>query len=111
MRVLLDENLPVQLADRLMEQHEARHVTHLGWKGLPNSELLHRAVAEGFDVLLTGDTHMADQQDLTQFNLAVVQIRVRRRVIKELLAILPAVLEAIHTAPKSELTTVSSDDH
>lgn len=110
MRVLLDEDLPVQLGDRLSGRHDVHHVARLGWKGLTNSELLRRAVAEGFDVLLTGDTHMADQQDLTRFDLAVVQIRATRKTVTNLVTLVPQVLEAIETGPKRQLTIVSSAD-
>jgi hypothetical protein len=41
-RVLLDENVPVDLAAEL-PGHEVFTVTRLGWSGLKNGELLTRA--------------------------------------------------------------------
>jgi len=54
MRILLDENVPVDLLPHLRTAHEAESVNFLGWKGLPNGELLERARA-GFDLFLTRD--------------------------------------------------------
>ena len=62
MRVLLDESLPRQLARELTE-HDVRTVPEQGWAGLRNSELLRRAVEEGFEVFLTADQNLEYQQN------------------------------------------------
>lgn len=41
MRVLLDENIPVDLAG-LLSGHDAQTVSGLGWDGVKNGELLRR---------------------------------------------------------------------
>lgn len=57
-RVLLDENLAVQL--RLwLPSVEAITVQFMGWKGMRNGELVRRAQAEGFAVLVTADRVLA----------------------------------------------------
>lgn len=57
-RVLLDENLPIRL--RLwMPGVEAVSAEFMGWKGVRNGELVRRAVAEGFEVLVTADRALA----------------------------------------------------
>ena len=57
-RVLLDENLAVQL--RLwLPSVEATTVQFMGWKGIRNGELVRRAQAEGFAVLVTADRVLA----------------------------------------------------
>jgi hypothetical protein len=53
-RVLLDEQLPRQLA-RYISGHEVRTVQQEGWAGLKNGELLRRAVAGRFEVFITAD--------------------------------------------------------
>ena len=60
MRVLLDENLPVDLAAELVG-HEPATVAGLGWRGVKNSELLSRA-QNRFEVLLTMDRNLEFQQ-------------------------------------------------
>jgi len=55
MKILLDEDVPVDILPVLRAaQQEAESVNFLGWKGLPNGELLARAQA-GYDLFLTRD--------------------------------------------------------
>ena len=65
MRILLDENIPVQLKSVFIG-HEVRSVNDpdVGWKNLANGRLL--AEMEGrFDMLITADRNMFAQQNLT----------------------------------------------
>ena len=77
MRLLLDEQLPRDLARELIG-HEVRTVQDEGWAGLNNGELLRRAEARGFDVLLTADHSLPFQHNLTLTRLAVVVLRERQ---------------------------------
>lgn len=58
-RVLLDENVPVQLRLWLPPGIDAVTVGFLGWKGTLNGELVRRAQAAGFAVLITADRRLA----------------------------------------------------
>ena len=53
MRVLLDENVPVDLAG-LIGDHDVETVSGLGWSGIKNGELLHWMHGR-FDALVTMD--------------------------------------------------------
>ena len=64
MRVLLDENMPADLAAALVG-HEVSSVLGLGWRGVKNRELLGR-VADRFDVLLTMDRDIRFPQNLSR---------------------------------------------
>lgn len=109
MRILLDEDLPRALGPHLRKGgHEVAHVDGLGWKGVKNSELLRRA-SGAYDILLTGDTNMPSQQNLARFDLAIVQLRPRRKVIDQLVALVPRALAAIPTAPRGALTVITPD--
>jgi predicted nuclease of predicted toxin-antitoxin system len=55
MRILLDENVPVDVLAVLRAcGHEPESVNYLGWKGIQNGEILLRASKE-FDLFLTRD--------------------------------------------------------
>jgi predicted nuclease of predicted toxin-antitoxin system len=57
-RVLLDENLPLRLR-RWLPGVEAVTVEFMGWKGVRNGELVRRAQAADFAVLVTADRALA----------------------------------------------------
>jgi predicted nuclease of predicted toxin-antitoxin system len=55
MRILLDENVPVDLLPFLRSAgHTAESVNFIGWKGVKNGDLLARARAD-FDLFITRD--------------------------------------------------------
>jgi predicted nuclease of predicted toxin-antitoxin system len=59
MKTLLDENMPEKLAAALMD---AQHVNELGWQGLKNGALLQTASEAGFEILVTTDASIYNQQ-------------------------------------------------
>ena len=63
MRVLLDEQLPRQLARHLIG-HDVGTVQQQGWAGLTNGELLRRAADNAWEVFLTADQNIEFQQNL-----------------------------------------------
>ncbi|GAB4133802.1 MAG: hypothetical protein Fur0046_04950 [Cyanobacteria bacterium J069] len=104
MRVLLDECIDRKLAREIVG-HTVKTVPQMGWAGIKNGQLLGLAEAD-FDVFVTVDRNLMFQQNLPQFNIAVVVIHAPsnrlldlRLAIAELLAILP-------TATKGEATIV-----
>jgi len=69
-RVLLDEQLPRQLAP-FLTGHEVRTVQQEAWAGLKNGALLTAAEVSGFTVLVTGDQNLQFQQNLSAHGLGV----------------------------------------
>jgi len=66
MRILIDEDVPVDILSPLRAaNHDAESVNFLGWKGLPNGELLKRAQTD-FDLFLTRDKDF-DARQLGRF--------------------------------------------
>ncbi len=87
MKVLLDEDIPVRL--RLyFRTAEVETVEYRGWKGLKNGALL-RAAQEHFDVLVTMDNKLPDQQPLGQFDIAVAILRAPSKALEDLAALVP----------------------
>jgi len=78
-RILLDENIPVQLKS-VFTGHEVSSVNDrdVGWKHITNGRLL--AAMEGrFDLLITADRNMFAQQNLTGRNICILVVPTNRR--------------------------------
>jgi len=73
-KVLLDEMLPVAVAG-LLSDHVVATVKAAGYTGLSNGELMRRAVADGYVVLVTADRNLPAQQNVPASGIAVVLVR------------------------------------
>jgi hypothetical protein len=92
-RILFDQGTPVPLRNHL-STHQVTTAFELNWGSLTNGELLAKAEAANFEVLVTTDQNLRYQQNLTQRRIAVVVImstswpRIQKRI--------PAVVDAIN---------------
>jgi hypothetical protein len=77
MRILFDQGTPVAIRPALAG-HMVRTAREEGWSTLSNGELLRAAEDAGFQILLTTDTHLPDQQNLKNRRLAVVILNQNR---------------------------------
>ena len=107
MKVLLDECVNRRLKRHLVG-HEFRTTREMGWSGLGNGDLLIVAQHD-FDVLITQDRKLPHQQNLTQYDLAVIVIRARSNRIDALLPLLPKLLASIPLATRGQATIVEGD--
>lgn len=107
MRVLLDEQLPRQLAS-LLVGHEVRTVHQMGWAGLNNGELLRRAEAAGFEVFLTADQNLEFQQNLQHAGLCGVVLRAASNALEDLQPLVPSLLAEIRKAQPGQVLRVSA---
>lgn len=73
MKVLLDEMLPVGVAE-LLPSHEVWTVKAAGYSGLDNGELIRRAAAAGYAVLVTADRNLPAQRSIPTSGIAVVLV-------------------------------------
>jgi hypothetical protein len=96
-RVLLDEQLPRQLAQELLG-HEVRTVQQQGWAGLGNGELLRRAAEARFEVFLTADRNLEFQQNLLRSSLRVIALVAASNALEDLLPLVPSILRSIPKA-------------
>lgn len=66
MRILLDEDVPVQLLDPLrvvLLGHTIDHVDRIGWKGKKDPRLYPDAKGKRYDVMITNDLAQLDDPD------------------------------------------------
>ena len=71
MLVLFDHNTPRGVA-RALAGHEVTRAAQRGWAKVTNGELLAKAEAAGFELLVTADKNIAYQQNLKHRKIALV---------------------------------------
>lgn len=108
MRILFDQGTPVPLRQHL-PGHQVESAFELGWSRLTNGELL--ALAEGrFDVLVTTDRNLRQQQSLAGRKIAVLVLpttswpRLREQVRN-----IASAVAAMKPGEYFELTSVSGE--
>ena len=106
-RVLLDEQLPRQLAPYLIG-HDVRTVQEESWAGLENGALLTKAEAAGFSVFVTGDQNLEFQQNLSSRRLGIIVLRATSNALEDLLPLIPAALTAIETVQSGQVVRVEA---
>ena len=72
MLVLFDNGTPRTLARHLIDHHTVTEARARGWEELENGELLSKADAAGFEVLVTTDKNLSYQQNLAGRKIAIV---------------------------------------
>lgn len=101
MKLLLDENMPHKLRLHL-PGHEVFTSAFMGWAGLRNGELLRQAAAAGFEAMLTLDTGIEYEQNLSNLPCAVMIIHAESNAFEHIAPHIPALLAAIQSLqPKS----------
>ncbi|MFF0169446.1 DUF5615 family PIN-like protein [Streptomyces prasinus] len=69
MRILIDENVPVQVLEilrRILPGHEVKHVSEIKWAGKKDLALLPDAARKGFDAFLTRDARQLEDPSETE---------------------------------------------
>jgi predicted nuclease of predicted toxin-antitoxin system len=108
MRILIDECAPRALKKHLINQgHECRTAQEAGWSGKENGELLSLAEAT-FDVLVTVDTNLQYQQNLTRRKIANVVVQSSSNRLEHLRQHFPALVLALEKIRPWEIVQVGS---
>ncbi|HKO54633.1 MAG TPA: hypothetical protein VJ276_02075 [Thermoanaerobaculia bacterium] len=104
--MLIDESLPVELADEL-PGYDVATVHKQRWLRLKNGALLRAAVSAGFTVILTADSDLQYQQNLRKIGIAAVVVRRVRNRIEELRPLIPGILAALAMVRAGEAIEIS----
>ena|SRR2546426_6699783 len=104
MRILLDHCLDWRLS-RSLPGHTVKAAGKLGWGHLKDKALLARAQTQ-FDVLVTSDKKLPDQQNLSRFNLAVAVLDVPSNRIEDCIPKMPTLLGMLSFLPKGRATVI-----
>jgi hypothetical protein len=93
LRVLLDACVPRQLV-RELEGHEVRTAIEMGWGDLDDRPLLD-ALEGLFDVFVTVDKRLPQQQRIPGRSFGVVLLRAKSNRLADLLPLVPALRVAL----------------
>jgi hypothetical protein len=100
-RVLLDEQLPLDLAAAL-QGHSVDTVVGRGWIGITNGELLRRMEGE-YDALVTMDRGIEFQQNLARVPFGLLLLRAPSNRMVHLQPLVPAILDALPALKPGQL--------
>jgi len=79
----------------------------MGWGGVKNNQLLALAEAE-FDVFITVDRNLSFQQNLPQFDIAVIVLQALSNRLADLKPLASKVLAILARATRGQVTIVSA---
>ena len=106
MKLLLDECIDRKFARELAD-YEVKTVPQMGWAGVKNGQLLAFAEAE-FDVFITVDRNLSFQQNLSQFDIAIIVLKATSNRLADLQPLAPEVLASLATIAKGQATVVGA---
>ena len=101
MRVLLDEQLPLDLA-ALLEGHSASTVVGRGWAGIKNGDLLRR-MGDDYDAFLTMDRGIEFQQNIAALPFGILLVLAPSNRMVHLIPLVPAILQALSAVKAGQL--------
>ena len=105
MKLLLDECTPKRLRNDF-HSHDVQTVDEVGLKGALNGELLRAAIAQQFDVLITVDRRIPFQQNLSQFDIAVIILVARPCRYAQLKMLVPQAIVVLETIKAGEVVII-----
>ena len=106
MHILIDECLPKKLK-HVLKEHTVFTVQEKGWSGLENGDLLHIAEKE-FDVLLTADRNIEYQQNIINFNIALVVLVAYINRLDRLLPLMPQLREVLKVIQPKQIAYIET---
>jgi len=105
MRLLLDECIDERLRSLFLD-HDCQTARFAGLAGLKHGVLLDAAEAGGFDVLITVDQNIPDQQNLSVRKIALVILCGPTNRLRDLVPLVPAVLFALSSIRPGEVVRI-----
>lgn len=109
MRILLDENLPAKIKYDFGRDYKVSTVREMGWNGKKNGELLGLAVFEGFEIFVTLDKSLKDQQNLNKISLKVIVILAKDNKHQTLAPLILKLKSLLKSKTIPALSVISAD--
>ncbi len=109
MKILLDHNLDRRLKKHLTE-YETTTTQEQCWADVLNGELLTLAEENGFDVLLTADTNIKSQQNLSNRKISILVLRAFNNRLKTHTEMIDDIHQALSKMQSGEIIEVLHKD-
>ena len=106
MKILLDECIDRKFA-REFKDYDVKTVPKMGWAGIKNGQLLALAASE-FDIFITVDRNLSFQQNLPQFDIAVIVLCASSNRLEDMKPLVPNILACLPNAVKGQAIQVSA---
>jgi len=108
-KLLLDEQLPRQLAQLFPSDYEVRTVGQMGWLGSTNGVLLSKAIDAEFTALITADKNIKYQQNPGRLGLPVLVLDAGTTRVQDLAPLLPVVVSLLGNNPSPGVYNIVLD--
>ena len=105
MRLLIDEGVDERLR-LLFPGHDCQTARFANLAGLANGRLLEAAESAGFDVLITVDQNIPDQQNLAGRRISVVILCAPTNRLRDLELLAPAVISALRSIGRGDVVRI-----
>jgi len=105
MRLLIDECIDERLR-LLFPGYECQTARFANLAGLKNGHLLEAAEGAGFDVLVTADQNIPDQQNLTGRRISLMIFCVPTNRLRDLALLVPAAVSALGSIGRGEVVRI-----
>ena len=106
MKILLDHNLDRRLK-RHLEMFDVSTTHEMGWDDVLNGELLTLAENNGYDALLTADSKIKYQQNMTGRKVAIIVLRAPNNRLATHVEMISDVVNAISNVKAGEVVEVT----
>jgi predicted nuclease of predicted toxin-antitoxin system len=110
MRILLDECLPARLR-RDLPGHDVQTVPPAGWAGIKNGRLL-RLIADSddFDIFLTMDKNLPQQQQFKNLPFAIAVLRAKSNRFEDTHPLMPEVFRRLPEFQAGQVYFILQED-
>ncbi|WP_414578258.1 DUF5615 family PIN-like protein [Anabaena sp. CCY 9402-a] len=108
MKLLVDECIDRKFT-REFVGYEVKTVFQMGWAGVKNGQLLTFAQAE-FDIFITVDRNLSFQQNLLQFDIAVIVLQAKSNRLADLKPLVPNILAVLPKVVQGQAIIVNENN-
>ena len=105
MEILLDECIDRRFAREIIG-YDVKTVPQMGWAGVKNGKVFALAVEE-FDIFVTVDRNLSFQQNIPQFDIAIVVLQAPSNSLAALKPLAFKLLAILESVSKGQVTIVA----